>query len=208
MEGPSQVASKPFRPPPLPLGSRLPAGGGLPKGPGRPIKPKGLPSALDLASKKDEGGCSQVFSMATPRGESTVERHYMGTPRASSILSAFLDFDDTDVGGPPLDPEDYCAVGIQGSAPPLDFDDDDLAALVERHSAAKKQEGDDSVSSGSTRSAETEDGDASSSPGDDDESPAKVTVAKPTFALDDGDHDEEYEEDFEEESDSDEDQDA
>jgi len=44
--------------------------------------------------------------MATPRQDtSETSRHYIGTPRAGSILSAFLDFDDTEVDtvGPPLD---------------------------------------------------------------------------------------------------------
>lgn len=212
MEDPTQAPEKPFRPPPLPLGSRCPPGGGLPRGPGRPGKPKGLPLALDLPSKKEESQCGQVFSMATPRGESKVDRHYMGTPRASSILSAFLDFDESDVGGPPLDiPDEYCAVGISGFAPPLDFDDDDLAALVERHSAKKqKQETDDSISSGSTRIAEGEDGSAASSPEDEAETPGKAVSGQPTFALDDDDDDgdEDYEEDFEEDSDSESDDEA
>eukprot|EP00929_Paragymnodinium_shiwhaense_P001028 TRINITY_DN10124_c0_g1_i1.p1 TRINITY_DN10124_c0_g1~~TRINITY_DN10124_c0_g1_i1.p1 ORF type:complete len:213 (+),score=30.36 TRINITY_DN10124_c0_g1_i1:86-724(+) len=206
MKDPAQMpVSKPCRPPhlPLPLAARCTAGFGAAGAPGRAGKPKGLTVPLDIPPNNGEDGGSQVFSMATPRGESTVERHYMGTPRASSILSAFLDFDDSDVTGPPLDP-DYGAVnavGIGGSVPPLDFDDDDLAALVERH-AEKKSEGDDSVSSGSTRATEGEDGSAASL-AEDEDSTARTHCERPTFALDDdAAADEEYEEDFESDSDS------
>jgi len=61
------------------------------------------------------------FNMATPRkgkgDASTASRHYIGSPRAEAILSAFLDFDEQDV----LAPE----------GPPLDFDEA-MAALQEQ----------------------------------------------------------------------------
>mmetsp|Transcript_609 Transcript_609/g.1414 ORF Transcript_609/g.1414 Transcript_609/m.1414 type:complete len:334 (+) Transcript_609:84-1085(+) len=110
------------RPPRLPLA-------GLPFGSKGPVRAIALPRPDDVidgpattAAKKrrppvlgpeePEAGQPQSFCLSTPRGIAASDdsgRHYIGSPRASSILSAFLDFGDTnsedeeDEGGPQVD---------------------------------------------------------------------------------------------------------
>jgi hypothetical protein len=126
----------------------------------------------------------QVFSMATPRDNPEVEaqKHFIGSPTATSILSAFMGGFDDDDDALPLDCDwslGVPAVTECGGAPPLDFDDNDVAALPRLHALRQKQEdgeediqdevtkesGGESVSSaGSTRL-----GDNSASEGEDEE---------------------------------------
>jgi len=72
----------------------------------------------------------QTFSVATPQGGITeTGRHYIGTPKADSILSAFLHFDDVDVAG-------------HQEGPPLDFDEA-MAALTVNDESKCGMDGDD-----------------------------------------------------------------
>eukprot|EP00930_Biecheleria_cincta_P089131 TRINITY_DN78399_c0_g1_i1.p1 TRINITY_DN78399_c0_g1~~TRINITY_DN78399_c0_g1_i1.p1 ORF type:complete len:308 (-),score=53.47 TRINITY_DN78399_c0_g1_i1:52-930(-) len=84
------------------------------------MKPPRLPVGHESAPAKRRPppvlglGCEadgpQSFSMCTPRGgPDDTTRHYIGTPRADSILSAFMDFGDV--------------CGGEDQGPPLDFDD-------------------------------------------------------------------------------------
>lgn len=85
-----------MKPPRLPLGRR------------ELELPKRRPPPVLGSGCEDEG--PQSFSMCTPRGgPDDTTRHYIGTPRADSILSAFMDFGD--------------ACGGEDQGPPLDFDD-------------------------------------------------------------------------------------
>lgn len=128
------------------------------------------------------------FSMATPRGSRTEDssRHYIGTPRASAILSAFLDFGDVD------------DVETKDEAPPLDFDEA-FAAFEERQRHSQKAsyggQGDECGSSLSTRPDSFGDGTTS-----------ERSEAQSDMPQSDGDDvedsDEEYDSDFEEESES------
>lgn len=141
----------------------------------------------------------QSFDMSTPRGAAgtgnDTTRHFIGTPRASSILSAFLDFDEADAAGPPLDP-DYDLINsaaiIGFREDPRHETDADVATTLE---AGKP--GDDSASSGaSTRLDENlfhVAGDASSD--------LDAGAVGPHASDDDC---EDYEDDFEAESDEDE----
>eukprot|EP00746_Dinoflagellata_sp_MGD_P043675 gnl/MRDRNA2_/MRDRNA2_206197_c0_seq1.p1 gnl/MRDRNA2_/MRDRNA2_206197_c0~~gnl/MRDRNA2_/MRDRNA2_206197_c0_seq1.p1 ORF type:complete len:162 (+),score=46.20 gnl/MRDRNA2_/MRDRNA2_206197_c0_seq1:51-536(+) len=77
---------------------------------GLPPKMKGLRSlSIDPETCNGEGGSKkgpQVFAMGTPPGEK-VKSHFIGTPTADGILSAFLSF-DCDDAAPPLDFDDCC----------------------------------------------------------------------------------------------------
>merc|ERR1719440_740526 len=91
----------PFRPPLMPL-----------SGTAGETRPKARPPKLSLSP--EEGSREvQSFCMSTPRKSASEQaRHYIGTPRADSILSAFMDFDDGDAedDGPPLDFDEAMAV--------------------------------------------------------------------------------------------------
>lgn len=105
------------RPPRLPLA-------GLPFGSTGPVRALPLPSVAiggpaateakkrrppNLGSVEANSGEPQSFCLSTPRGLAASDdsgRHYIGSPRASSILSAFLDFgapdsEDEEEEGPP-----------------------------------------------------------------------------------------------------------
>jgi len=140
-----------LRPPLMPKTS-LPAEPSMP-----PRLPKRRPPALGAVVTADPSNEPQSFSMATPTSQAATNansRHYIGTPRADSILSAFLDFDEPEKceDGPPLDFDDAmaaleaqraCQVGISAS------EDDAVAAVkCSTHVADAEDECD---SSGSTR---------------------------------------------------------
>lgn len=142
----------------------------------------------------------ESFSMATPRKEvsdTSTSRHYIGTPRAAAILSAFLDFDDQDAAatdGPPLDFDEAMAalavrppheriaspVGISGGC------SGSLAAAAAR---------DECDSSGSTRCTSS---DADHSPG----LVENVDDSEEEEENGEGDREEDYESDFETDTES------
>jgi len=103
-----------LKPPRLPLAGVRSFESALPAGAAALFGPDG--TEPDMAHDEVEN-----FSMATPRkakaDSSHASRHYIGSPRAEAILSAFLDFDDQDV--------------TAAEGPPLDFDEA-MAALEER----------------------------------------------------------------------------
>eukprot|EP00930_Biecheleria_cincta_P041068 TRINITY_DN28136_c0_g1_i1.p1 TRINITY_DN28136_c0_g1~~TRINITY_DN28136_c0_g1_i1.p1 ORF type:complete len:247 (+),score=39.36 TRINITY_DN28136_c0_g1_i1:51-743(+) len=85
------------------------------------------PLALSL-DDDEPSPCSATFSIHTPAGMATaggyagpngdaLSRHFIGTPSATGILNAFLDCDDTDTRGPPLDP-DFDSLNTLGFATP------------------------------------------------------------------------------------------
>eukprot|EP00928_Gymnodinium_smaydae_P081024 TRINITY_DN64604_c0_g1_i1.p1 TRINITY_DN64604_c0_g1~~TRINITY_DN64604_c0_g1_i1.p1 ORF type:complete len:276 (+),score=64.60 TRINITY_DN64604_c0_g1_i1:94-921(+) len=156
--------------------------------PPRPPMSLKVPKAMPLLMvDTDCAGIEEptTFSMATPRGQAgESSRHFIGTPRAGAILSAFLDFDDADVATDAL---------------PLDFDEA-MAALQlqenEKHAMAEGRNGDDSCRAstalGHEGSTEFGSGDALSDNDD---------VAGASEEEDDEtDSEEEYEDDFEDES--------
>lgn len=95
----------PYRPPRLPISAVALAEPST-------VRSKRQPPALSLAGQQSATE-TQSFSMSTPRNSAKMDqsRHYIGTPRAESILSAFLDFDDAELedAGPPLDFDDAMA---------------------------------------------------------------------------------------------------
>lgn len=142
----------------------------------------------------------QSFDMSTPRGApggagSDATRHFIGTPNASSILSAFLDFDEADATGPPLEPD----FDLINSAAITDFREDprpdtyaDAATTLE---AGKP--GDDSASSGASTRLEENAFDVAGDAGSD----LDAGAVGPHASDDDY---EDYDDDFEAESDEDE----
>eukprot|EP00446_Apocalathium_sp_SHHI-4_P000422 CAMPEP_0177184790 /NCGR_PEP_ID=MMETSP0367-20130122/17750_1 /TAXON_ID=447022 ORGANISM="Scrippsiella hangoei-like, Strain SHHI-4" /NCGR_SAMPLE_ID=MMETSP0367 /ASSEMBLY_ACC=CAM_ASM_000362 /LENGTH=295 /DNA_ID=CAMNT_0018631939 /DNA_START=76 /DNA_END=963 /DNA_ORIENTATION=+ len=160
----------------LSLPGRLPLPGRPPLLGGSEKKSKARPPRLAVPGPAAAG--PQTFAMSTPRQDQVKTcKHYIGSPRADSILSAFLDFNDSDVHA--------------DDGPPLDFDDA-MAELAAR--AAAKGEGptDECDSSGSTRCSDT--GAICFNVGADDE-------AEDHAAEESGEeYDEEYDSDFESES--------
>jgi len=103
MAKPDTAASRPPSLPGLPL----------PPGAGRKRPPPIAPSlSLDL-TKEAFGEEVQSFCMATPKGLDVTSRHFIGTPTAGSIMTAFLGMDDA-----AADDEDGGA-----DCPPLDFEE-------------------------------------------------------------------------------------
>mmetsp|Transcript_108136 Transcript_108136/g.214771 ORF Transcript_108136/g.214771 Transcript_108136/m.214771 type:complete len:339 (-) Transcript_108136:252-1268(-) len=104
-----------LKPPRLPLVGVASLESAFPARAATSYRPDGAVS--DLASDESV----ENFNMATPRkakgDASRASRHYIGSPRAEAILSAFLDFDDQDVAA--------------AEGPPLDFDEA-MAALEEK----------------------------------------------------------------------------
>lgn len=182
----------------------------LPQMPGRGTagpsgKRKQRPHPLNMATgdEGDEvlarGVQPQSFDMSTPRGApgmgSDAARHFIGTPNASSILSAFLDFDDVDAAGPPLEPD----FDLINSAAITDCREDprpgtyaDAATIME-----VGKPGDDSASSGASTRLEENVFDVAGDAGSD----LDAGDMGP-HASDDAHED--YEDDFEAESDEDE----
>lgn len=136
----------------------------------RPPKPL---SAADTSKNND------AFDMSTPDAEAAeLRRHFIGTPSAAGILSAFLDVDDGAADdGPPLDPDYDLVTANVASAPSTP------AAAAVSAEASKMSPSNESASSRSTR--------------------AGGTPKKGDHKSDEG-SEEEYEDDFEACSDGDE----
>lgn len=204
MEAPGCERARPLgrRPPRPPSACGAPPARGAAKAgaaerrPSRGRRPPALGLSLD-------SGPGSAFDISTPRGGGRsggaphceeMSRHFIGTPTAGGILSAFLDFDDSDVSGPPLDP-DYSAlnaVGISGSM--LDSDSG--------FECFKRGAGDDSVSSGGSTRFDMAGSDRC---GDRSDGGSDCGEECGVFALDgddDEDDGEEYDDDFEAESDA------
>eukprot|EP00927_Polykrikos_kofoidii_P051825 TRINITY_DN45610_c0_g1_i1.p1 TRINITY_DN45610_c0_g1~~TRINITY_DN45610_c0_g1_i1.p1 ORF type:complete len:221 (-),score=56.65 TRINITY_DN45610_c0_g1_i1:91-753(-) len=204
------VPGKPVRPPRLPF-------------PARSVKASKCPPPLEICVEPVDGAGPDdqqtAFNIATPRGgdaDVDISRHFIGTPTASSILSAFLDFDEADTTGPPLDPEDYCAVGNHEShepvkAPPLE-DEVNFAELSRVPSKRRPRDG-SFVSNCSTRLADdSRAGSLASSGGeqdeDVDEAEAAAKAKRKAVEEEPAEAEEHYEDDFECESDAESEDDA
>lgn len=101
----SSTSSVPMRPPRLLLSKAMDATTVAREVPRLPKQKKRPTPLANDQNQVVADGEPQTFSMSTPRGSDGPSRHYMGTPRASAIMSAFLDFGDCDADeeGPPLD---------------------------------------------------------------------------------------------------------
>eukprot|EP00933_Yihiella_yeosuensis_P082125 TRINITY_DN95890_c0_g1_i1.p1 TRINITY_DN95890_c0_g1~~TRINITY_DN95890_c0_g1_i1.p1 ORF type:complete len:231 (+),score=52.81 TRINITY_DN95890_c0_g1_i1:51-743(+) len=175
------------------------------------LPPSGLSSSAVARAKRRPPsiatdvpqGC--VFDMSTPKGQpgapgaqNQTAKHFIGTPTATGILSAFLDFDidDADCCGPPLEP-DYDAFNLrslenEGVVTPQNQNEDSKHPKDDGHSptpsihstSTQFHMGDGEDSDDDEKSI---DGDASARRHDDHGAEEEV--------------EEEYEDDFEEDSD-------
>lgn len=153
-----------------------------------------LPSMLGLACEA-EG--PQSFSMSTPRGgPDDTTKHYIGTPRADSILSAFMDFGDVcgEDQGPPLDFDDaFEAFQKRENAFEASKVADGVKAKVDAGSASPGPIG----SSGASTRCSLSDDDECCGKSDED-MPEDADLAKQDEEASDYESDEEfYESDFE-----------
>lgn len=130
-----------------------------------------------------------MVEVVTACGE--VSRHFIGTPTATGILNAFLDFDDEgpDGSGPPLDP-DYSLLNSSSLA----CTDEGCQSIGQKRSVGE----DNSTSCGSTRfymcASDSEDESAGE---EEEEGPYSFQPQAQRNAEDGDDH---YEDDFEAES--------
>mmetsp|Transcript_77397 Transcript_77397/g.234687 ORF Transcript_77397/g.234687 Transcript_77397/m.234687 type:complete len:222 (+) Transcript_77397:91-756(+) len=200
MEAPSNITQAPSAPP---------------RRPPRPsaAKPPVAPGANAVASKRrppplqpqtlSAGQTEGTFDISTPQAELT--RHFIGTPNAAGILSAFLDFDEVDAVGPPLDP-DYAALNSASTAPLVDSDNAILATAQDL--SWKPGQGEDSASCSTGLSPDSRTGGRLDELGingeeSDEEVIATTGEGPPRGNL--AEAEEEYEEDFEAESEGDDD---
>jgi len=219
-------AAAPVRPPRIPLASILPKATGpveavpqlsLPRTelePQTPTKAKKRPPCLGNLDMEEPAcaAAAQTFQIGTPRKDSensidvsspqdqmkNSDRHYIGTPRAEAILSAFLSFDDDVVS--------TCG-DVDREGPPLDFDK--AFAAFKETQQSKADSGAQKAQCGTATPDDDCDSSGSTSVGtsDNDRNPAAACENRD---MDDTDSDEEdvdeddrseyYESDFETES--------